>query len=287
MGSDVPPTLSGFAQLWIAGTVFAIIAASPSSCEAQGKLDARYTASLAGVPIGRGAWIIDVGDDQYTAAASGMTTGILSVFASGKGSGASRGHVRAEGLSPTTYASSITTDNKTEEMRVVLTNGTVKDATITPPTPFNPERLPLTDASKHGVIDPMSGVLMLPPGSGNSLSPEACRRTIPMFDGRMRFDLHMSFRRMDTVRAVKGYQGPAVVCLVQFVPLAGYVPDRPAVKYLVAQRDIEVYLAPLMGTRILIPFKLTVPTPLGQGVIEATQFLTTPTPRLTANSPTH
>jgi hypothetical protein len=287
MGSYVPPTLSGFAHLCIAGTILGIIGTIPAPCDAQGKLDARYTASLAGLPIGRGAWVVDVGDDQYTAAASGMTAGILSVFASGKGSGASRGHVRGDGLSPNTYASSITSDNKTEEMRVALSNGTVKDVTITPPTPFNPERLPVSEANKHGVIDPMSGVLMLPPGSGNPLGPEACRRTVPMFDGRMRFDLHLSFRRMDVVRAAKGYQGPAVVCLVQFVPVAGYVPDRPAVKYLVAQRDIEVYLAPLMGTRILIPFKLTVPTPLGQGVIEATQFVTTPTPRLTANSPTH
>jgi Protein of unknown function (DUF3108) len=281
------PTLSGFAHLRIAGTIFAIIGTIPANCDAQGKLDARYTASLAGIPIGRGAWVIDVGDDQYTAAASGVTAGILSAFASGKGNGASRGHVRSDGLSPNTYASSITSDNKTEEMRVALNNGNVKDATITPPTPFNPERLPLTEANKRGVIDPVSGVLMLPPGSGNPLSPEACRRTIPMFDGRMRFDLHMTFRRMDTVRAVKGYQGPAVVCLVQFQPVAGYVPDRPAIKYLVAQQNIEVYLAPLMGTRILVPFKLTVPTPLGQGVIEATQFVTTPTPRLTANSPTH
>jgi hypothetical protein len=287
MGPYVPPTLSGFAHLCIAGTIFAIIGTIPASCEAQGKLDARYTASLAGLPIGRGAWVVDVGDDQYTAAASGVTAGILSVFASGRGTGASRGHVRSDGLSPSTYTSTITSDNKSEEMRVALANGTAKDVTITPPTPFNPGRLPLSEANKRGVIDPMSGALMLPPGNGNPLSPEACRRTVPMFDGRMRFDLHMTFRRMDTVRAVKGYQGPAVVCLIQFVPVAGYVPDRPAVKYLVAQRDIEVYLAPLMGTRILVPFKLTVPTPIGQGVIEATQFVTTPTPRLTASSPTH
>ena len=286
MGPYVP-TLSGFAHLCIAGTILGIVGTIPAGCNAQGKLDARYTASLAGLPIGRGAWVIDVGDDQYTAAASGMTTGILSVFASGKGASAARGRVRGDGLSPNTYASSITSDNKTEEMRVTLTNGNVKDATITPPTPFKPERLPLTEANKRGVIDPMSGVLMLPPGSGDPLGPEACRRTIPMFDGRMRFDLQMTFRRMDVVRAVKGYQGPAVVCLVQFQPVAGYVPERPALKYLVAQRDIEVYLAPLMGTRILVPFKLTVPTPLGQGVIEATQFVSTPTPRLTANSPTH
>lgn len=150
------------------------------------------------------------------------------------------------------------------------------------------DRVPLTDANKHGVIDPVSGMLMRTPGNGNPLSPEACQRTIPVFDGRMRFDLKMSFRRMDVVRAQKGYQGPAVVCSIVFVPVAGYVPSRPAVKYLAAQQDVEVYLAPVMGTRVLVPFKVTIPTPLGRGVVEATQFITTPAPpRLTANSPTH
>ena len=120
------------------------------------------------------------------------------------------------------------------------------------------------------------------------LSPEACRRTIPVFDGRMRFDLQMSFKRMDVAKAEKGYRGPAVVCAIQFVPLAGYVPDRPAVKYLVSQHDIEVWLAPVMGTRVVVPFRVSIPTPLGRGVLEATQFITTPAPpRLTANSPTH
>jgi Protein of unknown function (DUF3108) len=287
MGSYVPSTLSGFAHLCLAGSVIGVICATPMNCVAQGKLDARYTASLAGITIGKGAWVIDIGDDQYTAAASGMTAGVLSVFTSGQGSGASRGRIRADGLSPNTYASTITTDNKLEEMRIVLSSGMVKDVTINPPNAFNPQRVPLTEAHRHGVIDPMSAVLMRVPGNGDPLSPEACRRTIPVFDGRMRFDLHMSFKRMDVVKADKGYRGPAVVCSVQFVPLAGYVPDRPAVKYLVAQHDVEVFLAPIMGTRVLVPFKVTIPTPLGRGAVEATQFITTPAPpRLTANSPT-
>jgi hypothetical protein len=74
---------------------------------------------------------------------------------------------------------------------------------------------------------------------------------------------------------------------VRFVPLAGYVPSRPAVKYLVTQRDVEVWLAPVMGTRVVVPFRVSIPTPLGRGVLEATQFITTPTPhRLTSNTPT-
>jgi hypothetical protein len=43
-----------------------------------------------------------------------------------------------------------------------------------------------------------------------------------------------------------------------------------------AQRDIEVALAPLAGTRIVVPYRISVPTALGAAVLEATQFFTGP-----------
>ncbi len=261
-----------------AGVAAVFGAVTGGAAVAQGKLDARYTASLAGVPIGKGAWVIEIGDDQYTAAASGMTTGLLRVFATGQGSGASRGVIRGDNLMPVTYASSINNDNRIEELRIVLSAGTVKEYSVEPPTLFNPNRVPLTDANRRGVIDPMSATLVRVPGNGDPVTAEACRRTVPVFDGRMRFDLQMSFKRIDKVKAEKGYQGPVVVCGIQFLPLAGHVPDRPAIKYLIAQHDMEVWLAPIAGTRVLVPFRLSVPTPLGTGVLEATQFVTTPVP---------
>jgi len=69
----------------------------------------------------------------------------------------------------------------------------------------------------------------------------------------VRFDLQLSFNRIGEVHAQKGYQGPVVVCGVQFAPLTGYVPERPSIKYLVARRDIETWLAPIPGTRIAVP----------------------------------
>ena len=95
----------------------------------------------------------------------------------------------------------------------------------------------------------------------------------------MRFDLQLSFKRFEKVQAQKGYQGTVAVCGVQFVPLAGHVPDRPAVKYLMAQRDMEMWLAPIAGTRIVVPYRISLQTPLGQGVLEATQFIAVATPR--------
>jgi Protein of unknown function (DUF3108) len=94
----------------------------------------------------------------------------------------------------------------------------------------------------------------------------------------MRYDLKLDFKRMETVRAEKGYQGPVVVCAVYFAPVAGFIPDRPVMKYLTAQRNIEIAFAPIAGTRVLVPFWMKIPTPLGPAMLEATQFITTPTP---------
>jgi hypothetical protein len=270
-------------QAIIAGAAFAAAGADAGE---QGKLDARYTVTLAGVPIGKGAWVIDIADDQYTAAASGMTTGLLRIFASGQGSGAARGHIASNGnLVPTSYASSITADRKTEELRIVLNNGTVKEFAVDPPTPPHPDRIPVTEAHRKGVVDPMSAAIVRVPGHGDLLSSEACARSAAVFDGRMRYDLTMAFKRFETIKADRGYEGPVVVCAVYFTPIAGYIPHRPAIKYLIAQRDMEIWFAPLAGTRMLVPFRISIPTPLGMGVMEATQFVSTPQgPRATPTS---
>ena len=76
----------------------------------------------------------------------------------------------------------------------------------------------------------------------------------------MRFDLKSEFKRIETVKAEKGYQGPVVVCAVYFTPIAGYNPERYAIRYLAALRDAEVWFAPIYGTRVLVPYRFSLPT---------------------------
>jgi hypothetical protein len=93
----------------------------------------------------------------------------------------------------------------------------------------------------------------------------------------MRYDLRLEYRRMETITAekgYKGYQGPAVVCAVFFTPIAGYVPDRFAIRYLTERRDMEITFAPIAGTRVLVPFRIKIPTPIGAGMVEAKEFST-------------
>jgi Protein of unknown function (DUF3108) len=259
-------------------------AAAPGAVRAQGKLEARYTASLAGIPIGKGSWVVDITDTRYTAAASGVTTGLVRVFTGGQGTSAAHGTWQAGQPQTTIYASTIIAGKKSDEVRVTLANGVVKETRLDPPLETGPDRVPITEEHRKGVLDPMTASLIRTPGTGTSVSPEACQRTLAVFDGRMRYDLQFAFKRMDHVKAGKGYAGPVVVCAVYFSPIAGYNPTRAAIRYITKQRDIEVWLAPIAGTRVLVPFRAQGPTPIGRFVLEATQFVSVPLPtRASAN----
>jgi Protein of unknown function (DUF3108) len=252
--------------------------------EAQGRLDAEYVATLAGIPIGRGNWIIEISEDEFTAAANGATVGLLRFFTGGHGSGASRGTVNGGRPVPTSYASNITADQKIDDVRMVFAGGNVKEVTVEPPVGPNPNRIPVSDADRRNVVDPMTSTLNFVGGGGDPLSPQACERKVSVFDGRLRYDLHSEFKRMESVKAEKGYQGPVVVCAVYFTPISGYIPDRVIIKYLAALRDAEAWIAPISGTRVFVPFRFSLPTPVGIGVVQATQFLTVAKPpRAAAN----
>src|SRR5712692_3819031 len=259
-----------------AGALLLLAGIPPAS--AQGRLDAHYEATLSGIPVGTGAWTIEISDDQFSASASGGTAGLLKAFSGGSGTGAAQGRVVNGFPVATNYSASTTTSKKTEAVHMVLSNGNVREYGIEPEPPVDPDRLPVTDAHRRGVFDPMTLSLLRAPGTGDPLSPETCRGGAAIFDGRMRYDLKLDFKRMEMVRAERGYHGPALVCAVYFSPVAGYIPDRPVIKYLAAQRNIEIAFVPVAGTRILVPFRMRIPTPLGPATLEATQFITQASP---------
>jgi hypothetical protein len=252
--------------------------AVPQAASAQGRLEARYEATLAGIPVGKGAWTIEIADDQFSAAASGGTAGLLKAFSGGSGTSASQGRIVNGALVPTGYTATTVTAKKSESIRMALVNGYVKDFAIDPEPPVDADRIPVTDAQRHGVFDPMTGSMLRVPGNGDLMGPDACHAGQAIFDGRMRYELKLDFKRVESVRAEKGYQGPAVVCAIYFQPVSGYIPDRPVIKYLAAQRNMEVVLVPIAGTRVLVPYRVMVPTPLGMAVLEATQFHTSAAP---------
>ena len=260
------------------GALAAAWLAAPDTALAQGKLDARYEATLAGIPVGKGAWTIEISDDQFSAAASGGTAGLLKAFSGGSGTSASQGRVVNGALVPQAYVATTTTSKKSETVRMAEVNGYVKEFSIDPEPPVDPDRIPVTDAHRHNVFDPMTGSMLRVPGNADLMSPESCHAGQSVFDGRMRYDLKLDFKRLENVKAERGYQGPAIVCAIYFQAVSGYIPDRPVIKYLQAQRNMEIAFVPIAGTRILVPYRMIIPTPLGVAMLEATQFIASATP---------
>lgn len=263
----------------LAAPVVALCAALvPGHAAAQARLDARYTATLAGLPIGEGSWQIVIGEGEYSATARGTTTGLMKAFTGGHGQTVTQGTLQAGKPLLSSYTASIQSYKKGNEISLKVDAGSVKDLKLDPPAETEPERVPVTDASKSGVLDPMTATLVRMAGNGETMSAEACQRKLPVFDGRMRYDLNLAFKRMDQVKADKGYAGPVVVCSVTFTPIAGYIPTRTAIKYLQEQRNIEIWLAPIGGTRVLVPFRIEGPTPVGRAALEADEFVVTALP---------
>ena len=257
-------------------TAIAMAGLWAAAASAQGRLNAKYEASLAGIPVGNGTWTIDIGDDQYSSSIVGGSSGLLNAFAGGSGHGSAQGRVVAGTVSPQTYTVTTTSSRKSETVRMALSGGAVKETTIDPEPPVDANRILVTEAHRRSVFDPITGALLKVGGTGDMVTAEACQASTPVFDGRMRYNLKLEFKRMATVRPASGYRGPVVVCAVYFEPIAGYIPDRATIKYLVAQRNMEAWFAPIAGTRFLVPFRVSVPTPLGVAALEATQFITAP-----------
>jgi hypothetical protein len=154
---------------------------------------------------------------------------------------------------------------------MALSDGAVTGVDISPPIEDKPGRVPLRDQDKLGVVDPVGSIVVPVAGNAPLIGPAACDRSIPIFDGYTRFDVKLSYVGQRRV-AAKGYSGPVVVCAARYVPISGHNPDRPAVKFMVDNRQMEVWLAPIESARVLVPFRASVRTMIGTTIVEASEF---------------
>ena len=240
---------------------------------AQGNLDASYTISFARIPVGEITATVVFGDSEYAISARARAGGVMKVLlVDGEGSFTTRGTIKDGHPVPTTFTSKIVSNTETSDVTMVLDEGSVKElAAASPPSQ---DRVPVTAANRRSIVDPLTAVLFSTAAAGETLSQEACRRTLPIFDGHQRYDLKLAFKRMDQVTAEKGYAGPVVVCSVSYEPIAGHHISTPLVKYLSDGREMEMALAPIADTRLLAPFRLSVVSMLANLMIEANRFET-------------
>jgi hypothetical protein len=257
-------------------TVFALLGslALTAPAGAGGSLEARYALTFTGMPIGQGAFVVEVNEDGYSASGSATVAGLLQLVHPAKGSAAARGRFMNGKLAPISYSGNSENKERTEEVSLSGAGGVIRDVVISPERPYRDDRIPLRDEHRTGVVDPMSAAIMPVGGNGELTGPEACNRTLPIFDGAERYDLVFYFERTENAKDVRGYSGPLAVCRVEYRPIAGHRANRKSTKELTENKNIFVWLAPLAGTRVLVPQRVSFGSKIGVFVVQATHFRT-------------
>jgi hypothetical protein len=156
-------------------------------------------------------------------------------------------------------------------VRMALNAGNVRAVEITPPFMDMDGRVPVSAANKRNILDPISALIMAVPAGESLVGPAACNRTLPIYDGVIRFDLTMSYVRTQQV-AVPGYSGPVSICAVRYRPIAGHKIDSESTRFMAQNREIEAWLAPVEGAHIVVPFRVQLKTLAGMADVEATEF---------------
>jgi hypothetical protein len=259
--------MSGPFPLVFALAALPFLAAAESAAAAS--LDIEYSVSLRGLPIGSARLKADVEGDRYTIDFSGRVKGLVRLFSDGEASASAAGAAADGKLRPAQYSQYWIEDDDDETIRVAFSGATATDISVEPPVK-RPERyVPVTEAHRTDVLDPASAFVWPAP---RGVTPELCDRTLPIFDGRRRFDLELSFSRTEAFDDGAGSNsGPAVVCAVRYRPIAGHRPNRKSVREMAANEDIEVWMA-AAGEAMAAPVRIRIGTKFGRVALNAREF---------------
>ena len=185
---------------------------------------------------------------------------------------ASSGKVTSAGPEPAAYMLSYAGGGDSGQLRMTFDTGAITTLSIIPRRERDPREIPVTKNQLAGVLDPIAAAFFRARSNDPTGDLKVCDQTVPVFDGEWRYDLVLAPKRKAAIRkqVTTGYASYAVVCKVRFKPISGYAPDDPNIKVMSYTNDIEVWLVPLSGTDMYVPYHLRLPTNSGLITVTST-----------------
>jgi uncharacterized protein DUF3108 len=244
------------------------IAYAENSLSTATRITAVYRVDLGNFNLGQYKLTTTFRGDEYQMRGEGRFTILQGLIYEWRGVSASTGRVTSEGPTPAMYALNYSNGgNKTGQLRMTFDDQGVTGVSMSPGKQVNPRTIPVTQDQLEGVLDPMSGAFLSAHSENPNGDLNVCNQTLPVFDGLQRFDLVITPKRAVNVQRATpgGYQGPAVICAVKFIPISGYQPDNPGIKLMSQSNEIEVWLIPVRNTKMYVPYRIVLPTPVGYG----------------------
>lgn len=231
------------------------------------KHESRFTIKFAGLKVGTAKFNVTFDDATYTMRGVGKSSGIVSWITDASGSVESTGTLKDNQIRPKVHKASMKEDKKKQESLLLAFAGgkvsEIKFDTIKPRKPrVAPRYVPLQTQHMAAVLDPVSSLIVPMSGKDARDGRKVCGRTLPVFDGEMRFDMKLSYKGTKPI-STNGYSGHAYVCRMRFVPIAGHKKDQRTVKEMAKNKHMEIWLAPMQGVSVFSPIRIKVGTSWG------------------------
>ncbi len=233
-------------------------------------VNALYHINFLGAHIGDFKIHSSITPRQYSVQASAD----ISVFfgaVSWKGATSSYGLMTANGPMPQNYTFRYATSEKREAVELRFQQRMVSDIIVNPPYHPSTRAVPITAGDLQNVVDPLSAIVLLSLARPSRFAGgDACNKRLPIFDGKIRYDLVLSSKGTRPVREGR-LRGTAHVCRVSYVPIAGYKAGKSS-DYASGNTGIEIWLVPMQEAGLLVPYYVQVPTPAGTASMVSARF---------------
>jgi hypothetical protein len=227
-------------------------------------ISASYQISLNGFNLGGLTFNARIQNGTYTADSDVHLSALLGAF---KWHGVTRTTGTFAGAAPQPQGYSFEYDGSARSGSVEMgfTGKDISAIKVLPLTFAATDTIPVERQHLKGALDPLSAIITLV--RGDAAAP--CAKKLAIFDGRQRFELALSQRRIDTIGTTSsGEPVTAVVCRVKYTPIAGYRPNAETAA-LAANNGIEIAFRRHSGAGLLVPHRVVLPTMAGDAVIEA------------------
>lgn len=249
------------------------VGAPAQKVPAGAQINATYRVDLAALSLGDFNLTASIDGSAYEVEAKGKFSLLAGMLYRASGRTTSEGTLSNSGPQPAKFTVSYDSGKKKERREMRFSGGAVKDVSIVPRKKRSASRhVAVTEAQLRNVLDPLTAAFLYARSDGPSGDLRICHQTVPVFDGKQRFDIVLKPKRTETLANGAPLSGAVAVCQVKYVPIAGHKPDHAGVKFLTENEDLEVWLVSVPGTALHIPYRVVIPTAWGTGSVTLTEI---------------
>lgn len=248
----------------------------PTPAQADKTIEIQYVVYFGGFHLATLDFIGTLTGDKYEIRSAITTEGVADALVSTTADIGAQGLVTDGKVQPRLYNSDITDTN--QRQLVAMSYQDVLPTNVGSFPEYNLERFPVSEDDQRATVDPLSAIMFIIQGSA-ATEANPCGGTIPIFDGRRRFNIMLEHQADETVSTGKdgAYHGEAMKCWIGYKKVAGFKPPKkrrwgkaPVTKS--DWPDIDMWIAKLGDENLLVPVRIQSETSFGVFVARAVKL---------------